>query len=242
MKGPGPKIVFCGPTLARADMAGDRDLLVLPPAAQGDLLSAVKRHEPSAVLLIDGVFQLTPAIRHKEILWTLNQGIPVLGAASMGALRAAELYPHMQGVGLIYRWYRRFALAPDDAVAVLHGPAEVDCPPLTEALIDMLRTLKHMARNQALPASLCQKLAATARATGFRDRTWLRIVSGTCPGEPEADWKSALAALQRHAVRQKRIDALQALAVLRSAKLRQPAALPPFAVTRAFALELEHAP
>ena len=28
----------------------------------------------------------------------------------------------MIGVGLIFRWYRRFALLPDDAVAVLYGP------------------------------------------------------------------------------------------------------------------------
>jgi len=239
MKGSGPKIVFCGPTLAPPDMAGDRDLLVLPPAAQGDLLGAVKRHEPSAVLLIDGLFQTEPAIRHKEILWTLSQGIPVLGAASMGALRAAELHPHMQGVGLIYRWYRRVALAPDDAVAVLHGPAEVNSPPLTEALVDMRRTLKRAGRAGALPPALCGRLAAVAGATGFRDRTWLRIVSRACPEEPQAHWKAALAALQRHAVRQKRIDALQALAVLRSGDLQLPTALPPFATTRAFALELE---
>ena len=48
---------------------------------------------PRQSLIIDGSFQSQPAVRHKEILWALSRGIPVIGAASMGALRAAELYP-----------------------------------------------------------------------------------------------------------------------------------------------------
>ena len=50
---------------------------------------------PPPILIIDGVFQSEPAVRHKEILWALSLGVPVVGAASMGALRAAELFPHM---------------------------------------------------------------------------------------------------------------------------------------------------
>ena len=38
-----------------------------------------------------GAFASVPAVRHKEILWALSEGIPVIGAASIGALRAAEL-------------------------------------------------------------------------------------------------------------------------------------------------------
>ena len=56
--------------------------------------------------LIDGYFDGVPAVAHKEILWALDQGIRVLGAASMGALRAAELAPFgMEGVGAIWRDY-----------------------------------------------------------------------------------------------------------------------------------------
>jgi len=90
-----------------------------PPAGQGDLLRAALEYPP-AIALIDGIFKDAPTVRHREILWALSAGIPVFGAASMGALRAAELHPFgMRGVGLIFRWYRRYALLPDDAVADL---------------------------------------------------------------------------------------------------------------------------
>ena len=66
------------------------ELAVLPPAARGDLYRAALAG-PQVIGLIDGYFDGVPAVAHKEILWALDQGIRVLGAASMGALRAAEL-------------------------------------------------------------------------------------------------------------------------------------------------------
>ena len=44
-----------------------------------------------AQVIVDGSFQWTPAVWHKEILWAMGRGVHVFGAASMGALRAAEL-------------------------------------------------------------------------------------------------------------------------------------------------------
>ncbi len=121
-----PKLVFTGPTLSHAEAQRAADVICLAPAVQGSVVAAVQRYDPAAILIVDGGFQSEPAVRHKEILWAISQGVPVIGAASMGALRAAELHPHMRGVGLVYRWYRRNAFAPDDAVAVLHGPAAAD--------------------------------------------------------------------------------------------------------------------
>ena len=43
---------------------------------------------------------------HKEILFALSEGIDVYGAASMGALRAAELDAFgMRGIGDVYSAY-----------------------------------------------------------------------------------------------------------------------------------------
>ncbi|TIT86320.1 MAG: TfuA domain-containing protein, partial [Mesorhizobium sp.] len=117
-----PRLVFTGPTLSHPEAQQVADVICLPPAVQGSIVAAVQRYDPAAIVIIDGAFQAEPAVRHKEILWAISQAIPVIGAGSMGALRAAELYPYMHGVGLIYRWYRRFAFLPDDAVAVLYGP------------------------------------------------------------------------------------------------------------------------
>jgi len=44
---------------------------------------------------------------HHELLDALEEGVAVFGGASMGALRAAELWQHgMVGVGKIFRAYR----------------------------------------------------------------------------------------------------------------------------------------
>ena len=87
----GKPVVFLGPTLPAAQAEAILDALYLPPAEQGSVVRTVRDFSPSAIVLIDGAFGKVPAVRHKEILWALACGIPVLGAASMGAIRAAEL-------------------------------------------------------------------------------------------------------------------------------------------------------
>jgi len=68
-------------------------------------------------VIIDGVFHQEPAVPPREILDVLEDGAVIVGASSMGALRAAECWPAgMRGVGTIYRLYRRGALKSDDEV------------------------------------------------------------------------------------------------------------------------------
>lgn len=167
-----PIVLFTGPTLPPGDAAAMIDADVRPPAAQGDLIAAVLEIRPSAIGLIDGVFQSQPAVRHKEILWAIDLGIPVFGAASMGALRAAELNGFgMIGVGLIYRWYRRNALAPDDAVAVLHGPAELGATSLSDSLVDLRMTFKSCRRRGILNRETEHALVMIAGRLPYRART-----------------------------------------------------------------------
>ena len=78
------------------------------------------------------------AVWHKEILLALERGIEVWGAASMGALRAAELAPFgMRGVGAIYRAFARGALVADDEVAVAHLPAAQGYRAVSDALVNL---------------------------------------------------------------------------------------------------------
>ena len=114
-------VVFAGPTVPAARIRDRLDAVVLPPAAVGDVLRATGR-APRAIALIDGVFERVLPVWHKEILWAMARGVHVFGAASMGALRAAELHAFgMVGVGRIFEGYRDGALEADDEVAVLHG-------------------------------------------------------------------------------------------------------------------------
>ncbi len=82
-------IVFVGPTLRPEEIEEAGDFIALPPVAQGDVYRAALRR-PRAIGIIDGFFSGAASVWHKEILWAMSEGVPVFGAASMGALRAAE--------------------------------------------------------------------------------------------------------------------------------------------------------
>lgn len=65
------------------------------------------RLRPKRICLIDGEFRQALAVQHKEIVFALLQGVLCIGAASMGALRAAELHRYgMIGIGRIFAMYR----------------------------------------------------------------------------------------------------------------------------------------
>ena len=130
-------LVFVGPTLAAAEVrARLPDAVVLPPVAVGEVLARVRRRPPRVIAIIDGYFERMAAVWHKELLCALARGVAVWGAASMGALRAAELAPFgMRGVGPIYRAFARGALVADDEVAVAHLPAAHGYRAISDALV-----------------------------------------------------------------------------------------------------------
>ncbi|MDI7862216.1 TfuA-like protein [Rhizobiaceae bacterium n13] len=201
-----PILVFLGPTLRQAEAQAVLDAIYLQPASQGDIILAAHAFRPKAMVLIDGQFEDRPAVRHKEILWAMAQGITMIGAASMGALRAAELSAFgMIGTGLIYRWYRRWPIAADDAVAIHSGPAELGFVPLTDALVDLQRTFSALARMKLITRNECLNLTSIAQALNFRDRSFDAVLRTV--GWP----RERTAELKKNIVRQKAGDAMLAL-------------------------------
>src|SRR5260370_34706827 len=89
-------VVFLGPPLPRAEATRLVRARLLPPARQGDVWRALALL-PKAICLIDGLFESTPSVWHREILDALGSGVAVLGAASLGGLPAAG--PHRPGKG-----------------------------------------------------------------------------------------------------------------------------------------------
>lgn len=166
-------VVFAGPSLppaARPRLAG---LDWRAPARAGDALRLLDAEPPGAVVLIDGLFDGAPAIRHKELLLLLSEGVAVFGAASMGALRACELSDYgMRGVGRVFEAYARGRWTGDDEVALLHGPAELDWAPLTEPLVNVRATLAAAVRARVLAAGAARQVLDLARRTHFGVRTW----------------------------------------------------------------------
>lgn len=216
--------IFAGPTL-RADAVEAHlpGAILLPPARQGDILRAMDRHNPSAIGIIDGFFEQTPAVWHKEILWALTHGIAVYGAASMGALRAAELEPFgMVGVGRVFEAYKAGRFAPyegepfedDDEVAVSHGPAELGYPGST-ALVDMRATLAAACEAGIITPPLRDSLAATAKSTFYKDRHYAELLARARADRLDDMALDAFEGWLSHAkVEQKRLDAEELLVMM----------------------------
>lgn len=171
--GPGARsraVLFAGPSVAGLTIPPEIELR--PPAVCGDLV-ALLANAPAAVGLADGYFGLAPTVWHKEILALLGQGVRVLGAASLGALRAAELaQAGMEGVGAIQAAYRAGAIVRDDAVMLLHAPEAYGFAPLTVPLVDAEFAL-HLARCGSKERRMMLRIV---RAAPYQTRTWQRCV------------------------------------------------------------------
>jgi hypothetical protein len=171
-------IIFLGPTLAASEvrLAGAE---VRPPAAVGDILAlALARRPPARIALIDGYFERMAAVWHKEILLALERGIAVYGAASMGALRAAELAPFgMIGIGAIYEAFARGELTRDDEVAVAHLPVSQGYRAVSTALVDVRHGLDLAVRARAITATTRRRLIDLAAARFYRERSWPQLVA-----------------------------------------------------------------
>jgi hypothetical protein len=157
---------------------------VLPPARAGDVL-AVLPARPLAIALVDGLFDTTPAVWHRELLAALDAGVAVFGAASMGALRAAELERHgVVGVGRIFRWYRDGVLDDDAEVALLHAGPEHGFRPLTVPLV-AVRAAAEAARSERLLApAAARALVRGAAGIPYAARTWPRVLAAARLGAP----------------------------------------------------------
>jgi hypothetical protein len=208
-------VVFLGPSLSVEKARARLEAVYLPPVAQGDLYRAA-RQKPFAIGIIDGYFERLPAVWHKEILWALSQGIHVFGAASMGALRAAELSRYgMCGVGEVYQRFASGELTDDDEVAVAHGDADVGYRSLSEAMVNIRATLHRAVERGVISSALQQRCIELAKGMFYPDRCYPRLFQEAQRhgvAAREVDALRGFVELER--VDQKRLDALELLARL----------------------------
>ena len=225
-------VIFAGPTLSAEEGRRELDAVYLPPAAQGDLYRAALG-KPVAIGLIDGYFERVPSVSHKEILWAMKQGVHVFGAASMGALRAAELSAFgMEGVGAIYEAFASGALEDDDEVAVVHAEAEQGYRPLSEAMVNIRATLQAAEREGVLGQKARHTLEQLAKGLFHADRSWPTLLKRAREaGHDAAGLEACRRFVTEHRVDQKRLDALALLHTLRA---RLEAGLPPKETRYAF--------
>ena len=149
-----PIAVFLGPTLESVKASEILTANYFPPVRMGDIYRLLGSGVHT-IVLIDGIFHGQAAVWQREILEALDNNIEVIGASSMGALRAAELYPFgMVGCGTIFEWYRDGIIDGDDEVALNHGDESNGFRPFSEPLVNIRYNLmqaveqKHISQEQ----------------------------------------------------------------------------------------------
>jgi len=212
-------VVFLGPTLPRAVAKKALRARYLPPARQGDVFR-VLGSRPKVIVLIDGVFEAVPSVWHHELRAALASGVHVIGAASMGALRAAELHQEgMLPVGAIAGAYLTGTRTDDADVVLLHGDADSGYQPLTVPLVNVEATVRAAVRRRLMTNWEATAFVDRARSVFFKQRTWRRLVQ-SAPGWDEARRARVLRWLRTHVVDQKAKDALEALEAAATLALR----------------------
>lgn len=128
--------------------------------------------------LVDGLFGDRPSPWHKEVLFVLHEGARVYGAASMGALRYAELAPlGMEGAGRIARLVAGGAVEDDDEVCVAHMDESQLYRPVSIAMIDIRFTARRLRRRGLISPTAEEDLVAALKAVSYPDRT-LGMITG----------------------------------------------------------------
>ncbi|WP_107055044.1 TfuA-like protein [Streptomyces aureocirculatus] len=205
--------VFVGPTLERsAPQLTVGNVQVHPPIRHGDLFTS-SIADSDTVVLIDGVYHQAPALRHKEILAAMGRGVRVIGAASIGALRAAELAPFgMLGIGTVYTAYAREQIVGDDEVAVGQAP-DGDLKALTWPVVNLRHVLDLAVRAGVIDGGGAERLLAALRAIYYPQRTMAAVLAVLRrEGAAEAArWLELQRTHNRHFGDIKRVDALQAV-------------------------------
>ncbi len=165
-----PPLVFLGPSVSKAEaQAVLPQAEYCPPAERGDIYRA-RFLGASILVLIDGVFLQSYAPSPRELVEVVRDGAWVLGAGSLGALRAAECRPvGMHGAGLIYRLFRAGRLHSDEEVALTY---DEDHRPLSVPLINVRYATHRAVKAGLLNRTEQEAIVRAAAGIFYAERTW----------------------------------------------------------------------
>lgn len=208
-------IVFTGPTCSEADVVSVLPhAIVRPPIAAGDLWE-LGLDVGDTILIIDGYYYQQRSVRHKELLALIDRGVTVVGASSLGALRAAELMSFgMIGVGEIFGWYLDGVIDGDDEVAVVHGPAERGYRGETLALVNVRATLNAAVSSGELTRADAERAVALIAEMPFARRRHSDVENVLVDVLEAKTGRRTAEILRDELIDQKRADAFAALDVV----------------------------
>jgi hypothetical protein len=194
------------------------------PAARGSFYNIINDGY-RIIVLIDGLFYGSLSLWHKEIIYALDSGIEVIGASSMGALRAAELQgTNIIGVGTIFNWYRDGVIDGDDEVALLHGGSESHFVGLTIPLVNLRWNLIKAVSKGLISKQEEAMIIGSAKQLCFTERTIEKIFN---PLKENFDIYPVKAWLNDNWEDLKKMDAIQALKLAGERQLQEPISVIP---------------
>jgi hypothetical protein len=175
-------VVYLGPSLSRSEASSILQADYLPPICRGDLANLPPQIR--TVGIIDGEFCQQLAVSSKEIVALLDRGVRVFGAASMGALRAAETYTlGTVGIGEIFIMFRDGVLDADDEVAVVYDPQSYR--QLSDPLVNIRHALTMALECNVIDEAEMNRLIIKMKSCYFPDRSYAAL-RRLCP--PLADF------------------------------------------------------
>ncbi len=167
-------IIFAGPSIG-----SDRirrivpDVDLRPPVRRGDLDDI---GGGAIVGIIDGLFHQNLAVSPGEVRDAISRGATVLGAASMGALRAAEV-PAVIGIGRIFEMYHAGVIERDDEVAVLVDPDSYRA--LSVPMVNVRFAVERLVRTGTVGAADGAEIIDAALRLHYTERTYRNIIAGS---------------------------------------------------------------
>lgn len=201
----GPDLVFVGPSLSHEEAAVFApEAVLLPPAAMGDVISALERYRPHAIVLIDGGFQQSLSVFHKELIEAMARGVWVIGASSMGALRAAECATYgMIPIGEIAAAFLTGELEGDDEVALVHADATDGYRPLSDAMVEIRATILAAAAIGLLSFDDANRLIDGQKRRWFVERS---LAAAELEAREQFGWSEEQSAAFGAFIRSDRVD------------------------------------
>jgi hypothetical protein len=165
-------IVFFGPSIAESEVRKLAAVTHAPPIKRGDLAAAC---DYDVLVILDGEFGQNMSVSPKEILGLLKRGKTVIGASSMGALRASELdRSGMIGVGWVYNYFRRCPVRRDADVALVYSP--FDFKPMTVPMVDVEYWMEQASAAGLIGNRERARLLKVVRNIFFADRSLDRLM------------------------------------------------------------------
>ena len=166
-------VVFCGPSLDRSTLQRITRADIANPIRRGNLDQWM---EHDVFVILDGEFAQSLSVSPKEILRALDAGKTVIGASSMGALRAAELSGYgMIGIGWIYNRFVHASVRREDDVALTYSP--VDFVAHTIPMVNVEYWLERLCADGDVSRRERAVIARRARTIFYAERTETKLLA-----------------------------------------------------------------